>query len=485
MVNGFISIIPLMGVVMKNHWVSPFLMERRFRRRIKSERKKEQRERIRNAEAENERKYKNISSNIRSYQDALQYFLPRNLKYLIFSEKNSPFYVNKLKRDEYRDLVVISVPEVFSIIDNEGESYSFLKRVASVLLFQTCKDLILDYTKCQNIDLLSQIYLDAILSDYCKFMKICKKANVDSFLNVHSIGGRNMKNDEVRRLLNSVGSPAILVNRYVTYDGVKPYRLRRFDGECVNVNSRKAQKEIDTTTLLDYVNECLSKVNKSLTNEASQNLGYVIGETIINAEEHSSLHYRYLIGYFEEYNEGEKHYGLLNLVIMNFGQTIYEKFKTPQEGTRINERCVEQMKSLSNEYKAKNRFRQYFTEETLWTLYSLQGGVSCIPLDVRQRGNGTIQFINSFFKLKGDERVDDVSCMYLLSGNTRIDFDGTYKLHKIRGLNGDYKDIISFNKSGLLSEEPDRKYVRNVPTYFPGTAIFAKLLINDDDLKNE
>lgn len=470
---------------MENHWVSTFLMERRFRRRLKSKRKKKQRERIRSAEVKLEKKYKSISSNIKSYQDALRYFLPRNLTYLIFIEKNSPFYVDRLKKEEYKELVVIGVPENFSIIDNEKESYSFLKRVVSVLLLQTCKDLWLDYKKCQNIDLLSQIYLDAILSDYCKFMRICEKANVDRFLNVRSIGGRDMKNDKVRRLLNSVGSPAILVNRNVAYDGVKPYRLRRFDGESVSVNSRKAQKEIDTTTLLDYVNECLSKVNKSLTGEASQNLGYVIGETIINAEEHSSLHYRYLIGYFEEYKEGDKHYGLLNLVIMNFGQTIYEKFKMPPQGTRINEKCVEQMKTLSDEYKSKNRFRQHFTEETLWTLYSLQGGVSCIPLDIRQRGNGTIQFINSFFKLKGDESVDDVSCMYLLSGNTRIDFDGTYKLHKIQGQNGDYKDIISFNDSGSLSEEPDKKYVRNVSSYFPGTAIFAKLLINDDDLKNE
>ena len=460
-----------------------FLMNRRFRRRLKS--KEKRRLRVLNKCIRNkiEEKYKELFSKINSYNDALKYLLPKNLSYLI-SEDKSPFYIFKLKEPEYKDMVRVYVPENFSIIDNEKDSLFFLKSIVSILIFQKSKTLLLDYTKCKSVDLFTQIYLDAILSDFCLFMKRCERAKVNKYLKVSSIGGENMKDRKVRRLLNSVGSPAILMNRNVSYDGVKPYRLRCFDGSCLNPNSRKAQKEIDTTTLLDYVNECLSKVNKTLTNDASQNLGYVIGETIINAEEHSSLHYRYLIGYFEEYNDGDKHYGLLNLVIMNFGQTIYEKFRSPLFGTRVNEKCVEQMEELSEDYRRKNRFKQHFTEETLWTLYSLQGGVSCIPPDIRLRGNGTIQFINSFFKLKGNDRVDNVSCMYLLSGNTRIDFDGTYQLHKIRANNGDYKDIISFNKSGLLTDEPDRKFVRNVSTYFPGTAIFAKLLINDDDLKN-
>lgn len=74
-------------------------------------------------------------------------------------------------------------------------------------------------------------------------------------------------------------------------------------------------------------------------------LGYVIGETLINAEEHSSLKYRYLIGYFEECNQDGKHFGLLNLVIMNFGQTIYEKFKYPIENIPINTECLSKMKN--------------------------------------------------------------------------------------------------------------------------------------------
>lgn len=107
-----------------------------------------------------------------------------------------------------------------------------------------------------------------------------------------------------------------------------------------------------------------------------------------------------------------------------------------------------------------------------------------IWLDYNKR-NGTIQFIDSFFKLKGNDKADNISRMYLLSGNTRIEFDGTYKLVDIKDENGTSRGIISFNKSGKLTDVPDKKYVYTVPNYFPGTAIFAKLLINDDDLNNE
>lgn len=45
------------------------------------------------------------------------------------------------------------------------------------------------------------------------------------------------------------------------------------------------------------------------------------------------------------------------------------------------------MKDLSDNFQSHSWFnRNSFTEETLWTLYSLQEGVSCIPKDVCKRG---------------------------------------------------------------------------------------------------
>ena len=460
-------------------------MNRRFRRRLKSKIKKHERNKMKSFFHKVFKEYRLIGKNIHSYEEALNIFLPKNLAHLTREEK-SPFYIKNLEKKNRKKVGAFPIPKHFSIIENSNDSIEVLRSIVAAFIFQTYEELWLDYKNCETVDLATQVFLDSILLDIDEFIKSCKKANVYKYVRLSSVGGKNIDNQSVVRMLYSVGSPVELMNKQVAYKDVIPYRLRRFDKDKLSTNSASAQKEIDTTTLLDYVNSCLSRVRKTLSREASMDLGYVIGETLINAEEHSSLKYRYLIGYFEECNQGGKHFGLLNLVIMNFGQTIYEKFKYPIGDTPINKDCLSKMKQLSDQFKSHSLFRKdKFTEETLWTLYSLQGGVSCIPREICQRGNGTIQFINSFFKLKGDENVDNISRMFLLSGNTRIDFDGTYKLVDVKDENGSPRGIISFNKTGKLTDAPDEKYVRNVPDYFPGTIIFAKLLINDDDLSNE
>ena len=53
-----------------------------------------------------------------------------------------------------------------------------------------------------------------------------------------------------------------------------------------------------------------------------------------------------MIGYFEECNDDSKHYGVFNLVIMNFGQSIYEKFKYPIDEVKLNTECLSRMQEL-------------------------------------------------------------------------------------------------------------------------------------------
>ena len=137
---------------------------------------------------------------------------------------------------------------------------------------------------------------------------------------------------------------------------------------------------------------------------------------------------------------------------------------------------------LSEHYTKRRLFQESFKEETLWTLYSLQQGVTCVPH--QKRGNGTIQFINSFLKLRDNDDDDTISHMYILSGNTIIEFDGKYQLFNKTNSKGETLDIISFNESGSLKEKPDSRYVKHVNNYFPGTAIYVRLLLNDNDIIN-
>jgi hypothetical protein len=240
------------------------------------------------------------------------------------------------------------------------------------------------------------------------------------------------------------------------------------------------QKELDTTEMADYVLTCLTRMNKILTPEKLDDLCTVIGEILINAEEHSSTKYRFSIGYFKEYNVDNKHYGIFRLVILNFGKTMYEKFKSED---CPNQEIVGRMRELSKSYTKRNLFRnREFEEENLWTLYALQEGVSSVSPEEYKRGNGSIRFIESFFNIKGTLDADDISRMTILSGNTSVVFDGKYGIQTKVNTNNEVFRVMTFNESGNIEEKPDDNCVCQREDYFPGTLISAKILLNDDDL---
>lgn len=463
--------------------VSFYLQLRRHRRQLKSKEKQHQRRKAKHNELLRNKDIRHQGKLIRDSSDALMCFMSRHFLHLIMSEK-SPFNQDKLKSEGFHNRCVIRIPKRFSILSNPDPSYDVLKQVVEAITFQNCDKLILDYKNCKYCDLATQVFLDSILKSFDRYARLCKAASVMKYIKISQVGGEHIFDESLRKMINSVGSPVELINRQMQFKDVEPFRLRQIDSRDVTKVKFEGLKEIDSTDLIEYVQKCLSRFNKTLTQDARQALGTVLGETIANAEEHSNLHNRYLIGYMEETNDDNIHYGILNVVIMNTGSTIYERFKYPEEDEVINEECVSQMQALSDKFTKKGLFDfNTFTEENLWTLYSLQGGVSIVPREVRNRGNGTIGFINSFFSLKGSTEVDNVSRMTILSGNTRIDFDGTYQITSTIGEDDRKKELMTFNRTNSLEDRPDSKYVYHTKHYFPGTLISAQLLINDDDVQ--
>lgn len=409
-------------------------------------------------------------------------YVPHNLRYMITSPY-SPFNIKDIRSDidSKSDNGIVYIPEVFSIIDNPGPSFKALRQIISALLDEPIERVYFDYNGCTKIDVGTQAIMDVIIIEFDQFVKKCLNVNRNAALHVlpKGIGGRNINNDELRKIIFTIGSPTILGVKEADFDDVIKNKMC---SHCMNtVNEKKRlteQKEIDTTIMIDYVVDCLKQMNKKLTPKKLNDLSTVVGEILINAEEHSTLHHRFSVGYFYEVNEDGKHYGLLNLVILNFGATIYEKFK---ENESCPKEIIKKMKLLSECYTKRNFFsRKYFEEETLWTLYALQQGVTSIP--GKKRGNGTIQFIRSFFNIKGNQSADDVSRMIICSGNTQILFDGTYSITEKIDDKGKY-NMMTFNDSGNIEEMPDNKYVKYTDTYFPGTIISANILLNDDDVK--
>ena len=122
----------------------------------------------------------------------------------------------------------------------------------------------------------------------------------------------------------------------------------------------------------------------------------MVGEILTNAEEHSSLKKWHIIGYLSQ--EGISGPGQCQLAIFNFGKTIYETL-TEQDACDI---VRGQMEKLSDLHERKGFFGHYWTKESLWTLYSLQEGVSRFASRDREysRGMGTVKMIDFFQKLE-------------------------------------------------------------------------------------
>lgn len=367
---------------------------------------------------------------------------------------------------------VFQVPECFSLLEHYEESFEFLRSLFLGLLNCKHDTIILDYQRCRRIDVDASICMDLILSEYINYLRKCRKLGHIKKL-VSEIKPINYNEPHVMRILFSIGAYRNIKGFQIKYEDVEPLPvLVNYQGDKFRWN----RSEIHLTEIVEYIKTSLSRLNRELTQEAETEFYKVIGEIMSNAEEHSTTPHRFAIGFFQEHHMDED-YGIFNFSIFNFGKTIYETFKSDTCG---NPKAVQQMTNLSYDYTKRGFFkRPDFQEETLWTLYALQEGVTSKE---KKRGNGSIQYIENFFKLKGDMEKDNLSKLLLLSGNSRIEFDGTYPIFKKSSLDGKraYK-MITFNKSQDISDKPDNKFVTFAPHYFPGTLLSARILIKADN----
>lgn len=368
------------------------------------------------------------------------------------------------------------IPKVFSIVDAYSETTIFLKKLFNTLNQQSFKDIKIDYSECEHIGICASMCMDIILSEFIKYFNQLTRGR--HTVRIDTIQPINFERDNIKKILFSIGAYRTIKGVKIDFDGVKDFPI--LIGNKKNPNIGR-ERELNITKTVDYILECLKSMEKTLTGPAETNLYKVIGEVLQNADEHSDTDYRYSIGYFEENGKTQNNYGIFNLAILNFGNTFYETFKNED---CQNKHVVKQMKDLSKKYTRLNLFdSDSFKEESLWTLYALQDGVTRIA--DWDRGNGAIRFIESFFKLKGDEQCDNVSKMTLTSGRTRIIFDGSYKIvEKERGSNNKKYKMMTFNDTGNIEEKPDSKFVRYEKNYFPGTMLSAKIRIDFNNTEN-
>lgn len=415
----------------------------------------------------------------------------------VLSKWNGNKKVQKPKKPEYSEKIkyLLSIPEIFSnqvswydeenlmlpkcfSLSNENssqESFEFLKKLLYTLHINKVSKINLDYSVCQRIDVDASICMDIILAEFIMYFNKCNLLGYRNEISIKTIQPINFEDKEnIKKVLFSIGAYRNIAGFKINYPDI-------IDLPVIVNNSLSSKvwskSEVDLTNIVEYIKKCLKRLNRGLTIDAENEFYKVIGEIMSNALEHSTLPFSYAIGFFQETHNDDEHFGIFNFSIFNYGDTIYQTFKNP--GCQ-NQKAVSEMNALSENFTQKGFFKSAaFEEETLWTLYALQEGVTCKP---KKRGNGSIQYVENFFKLKGDMLNDNISSMTILSGNARIVFDGTYQIiEKVKdGTDRKYK-FITFNESGEINEEPNKKFVTFAPNFFPGTLISARILIKFDN----
>lgn len=416
----------------------------------------------------------------------LKNFRYNKMLHFLLSDPNSPLNIDDIYNSKYKNDGHLIMPNNFSIIDNAQESYLLLRNVVSILFLENCEGIVLDYSRCHNVELGTQVLLDIILTSFDKFATYLKKSKSIYYrLFAKNMGGNKFYDSKVAKLVFSVGSPVNLDVKEIRYTDVEKSKLIIHSEEEDKLKPSE-QNETETTALVDYVINCLGKMKRELSYDQIDALCTIIGEILVNAEEHSSTRYRFSIGYFSKEKVDGTDVGRFRLVIMNLGHSIYEKFK---DTNCPNQSIVRKMEALSQKYTQRKLFKPAkFEEECLWTLYALQEGVTSVLKDKEwkgTRGNGSIRFIDNFFKIKGNDEKDGKSQMHIMSGGAYINFDGTYAILQKRNSDGDSFSVMTFNDSGNIEDMPDDKYVKYSKIHFPGTMISISLYLNDVETINE
>lgn len=414
-----------------------------------------------------------------SYEMQMNKWLPKNIKFILSKIEGVDYYYSDYIIDHEKSEYKIKIPKNFCLNSQRNNSLCFIYTLVNTILSDGFRSIIIDYSNCKEIDLSAQIFLDIILIDLFKFRK---KRSLYSKTRpyLRTIGGRNIEDENIQKIIFSIGSPAVINKKVHKFDDIVPYKLCIHNKEKKSINNDK-RKEIDATDLVQHVISSLETIQKKLSIDTIENLSTVFGEILINAEEHSTQNFRYSTGYFQQISNEKLNsaYGIYHLVILNFGESIYQKFKSPK---CTNFEIKDRMAKLSKKYTENNWFSKSFDEETLWTLYALQEGITSIPIEDYKRGNGSIRFIESFFNLKSNSQdLDNISRLSLISGNTNIIFDGKYEIRD-KLIGKDSFKVMTFNESGNIEDKPDRKYVKHIKDCFPGTIISAKILITKDDV---
>lgn len=369
----------------------------------------------------------------------------------------------------------VSIPRLFSLERNYDESILILWNLRKLILFQLGKNINIDFSNCEKVDFGILFLMKVLLEEYLSNLKrLNNKLQIYNVVPIINIKLSPFDNVNLKLVANKIISDIDLKdNEFIPIS-----TLPLIKGTKSQKHYTENKKGSATTKIRNFINEGLSRHKVCLSNTGEGLLDGLISEVLNNAEDHSPLNTWYAFGNLFETNRKSVNsdiVGEINLAVLNFGNSIFEGFEDTKEQ---NYEIYDNMQRLYETVISKSKNNQ-FTKENLFTLISLQEGISRLRYKEESRGTGTMKFITSFLNIGDyqDEKKDYIPRLLIYSGFTSIRCDNKFKPFRLDGVN-----YLSLNEENDLTLPPAKSHLIKLDNKFPGTLLIAKIYLNENHL---
>ena len=375
--------------------------------------------------------------------------------------------INKIGVEKYTDKHIV-VPAVFSFNQNFDKTLHTFKQI--LYAFKRSKgDVVLDFSKCEHVCLSVLTLLDILYRDFKSIQRRNKKIN-DAYIERRLLIIPSSKNLKVKKYLHAL--------RWYRYDDFSEEDGEVLPFDIIKGKYRNSYQENEKARairhIVQFINTSFQPVHRSLSDEGLNYFESLMSEILNNAEDHSISGSEWIV-------HGIAFHGVmhqervveLNLVIVNFGSSMFEGFEETKE---LNEENYSKVVKKYNEHVQLFDSTHFFDKESLFVLYMLNEGISRLKYKDPSRGNGTMQFLDAFRMLGnfGEENDKFSSLLSIISGHTVLSCNSQV---------GPYKEDnhlkLSLNKQKKLSLLPEKEYLNYYQSYFPGTIIECTIYFNE------
>lgn len=355
-------------------------------------------------------------------------------------------------------------PKIFSLSRNPSGFIKFLREIVGYARSARRPRIVLDQRNIAYLGLGADSVLGVVLSEIKQELRYV----VGSY-----IRGFKPKSKEIQKIMDEVGSVRALFMeterdiRLSFSSRAKVFRHRHRpsdEGEATPLFDPSAMVVADFS---DHLDQSLALIGRKLSVEGRDGLCHYAAEVLDNVKEHSGLGEWAIVGYADPDSKNPTY----RCAIFCFGKTIAQTFQELPEDA-YPRRLIE---PYIRAHRGGALFASDWREEDLITLIALQGDVSSKSVDdTSDRGQGTVELIEFFQSVSVECGIRQLPAeMNIISGSTRIRFDGKYSMTFREDLN---RHIVAFNEVNDLSVRPDRKYVVAMgESYFPGTLITVEI----------